>query len=183
MNKPVWFLDVDGVINGDKVAPRYFPDWSHEIVHATDYEGVEQGFPIHYSPTLIEFINETSKIVDIVWLTTWKDQANTRLAPALGINGPFPEGFTLAEVDTDSSHYGGWGGMVTAKAHSVTILSKSKFAGSPVIWTDDQANKMVRANVKASLGDTPNLLMAPAPSVGINVYDMGRIQKFLNQNL
>lgn len=183
MNKPVWFLDIDGVINGDAQKPRYFDEWKKVFVPATNKWGNTIDFPIHYAPALIDFINAMSEKVDIVWLTTWADQAITNFAPAVGITGTFPEGFGLAGIDVDSKQYSGWGGMMNAKSRSVTILGKGMFAGRPVIWTDDQAHKTLRKMVKSSLGEeTPSLLISPAASTGINPWDMERITTFVADN-
>lgn len=148
--------------------------------------GNEVTFPIHFSPDVIEFINRMSSHITIVWLTTWTNQANTRLAPALGIAHEFPEGFTLAGMNVDTEQYSGWGGMNEAKKMAVLTLADTMFAGRPLIWTDDQIFPPARHDVERALSErtppVPSLIIAPNHHIGLSAAHMRSIEDFLDNN-
>lgn len=77
-NKPIWLLDVDGVIN----------DWRFEQQEGWIRFPTEVGFDITYDPTLMErLINlHNEEIVEIKWLTTWCHEANKLLREPLGFS-------------------------------------------------------------------------------------------------
>ncbi|MFE2727008.1 HAD domain-containing protein [Kitasatospora sp. NPDC059327] len=74
MPKPLLFLDVDGVLN--PVCPR-----------------PEAGFDVHtllgYSVLLSArhgaWLRELAGAYELVWATTWEEDANTHIAPAIGL--------------------------------------------------------------------------------------------------
>lgn len=69
--KPLVLLDVDGVIN---VLRRDVPK-THEMM----------GYPIRipdHMPALIQHLVQTA---EVMWCTTWREEANEHMAPALGI--------------------------------------------------------------------------------------------------
>lgn len=77
------YIDVDGVINA--VCRRAHPEWEWGDISVVDVAG----FPIHYSPALVDELNRLADLPNVTmhWLTTWENDAATKLCPALGING------------------------------------------------------------------------------------------------
>lgn len=120
MSKPIWLLDVDGVIG-----PFGRPEWPDEPVDIRVW-----GMPFGYSPMLIQAINMLSAYVEVRWLTSWEHAAADHLAPALGLPG-FPvqerSGLQGKEWASDGLHWKAVEAMCAIDEHR------------PVIWTDDDA--------------------------------------------
>jgi hypothetical protein len=190
MNKPVWFLDIDGVINGWKKHPRIFDSWNHVPLVANVQktwdtpEPTEHTFDIYYSPLVIDFINTMSEKVDIVWLTSWEQQAATVFAPGVGITSTFPVGFELAGIEVPGGksflpykHKAGGRLM-----HGMPFSNDpGMFAGRPVIWTDDELDKTFRKQFVNSL-DSPALLIKTFASTGLTHTDLDRISTFVKDS-
>ncbi len=72
--KPLLFLDVDGVLN--PVCPH--PDAgfdSHTLL----------GYAVLLSGRHRDWLDELADTYDLVWATTWEDEANRHIAPCLGL--------------------------------------------------------------------------------------------------
>lgn len=80
--KPVWFLDIDGVINICR------PLRPHDVPEENWREKKINGFMIRWDTRVIEFINELhrSGAVEVCWLTTWADLANVVFAHDVGLD-------------------------------------------------------------------------------------------------
>lgn len=120
-------LDVDGVLNavvrnnGDpqrRRAPEHFDDFKFEEIC---------GFPICYSETVISWVKSLADDprVDLQWLTTWEENANTHLGPAVGL----PE---LPVAGHRSTIHRQWWKLAYAK-----FLAED---GLPFVWIDDDLN-------------------------------------------
>lgn len=117
--RPLWLLDVDGVLNFVHKDP------------ASQWPDVEQfmssnGYRISWSPTMLKRIRAVHDrgLAEVRWLTTWEDLANVYLAdtfglPALTVAGcrPFP----------DSPR--DWWKLPHAQTAYAT--------GARIVWTDD----------------------------------------------
>lgn len=81
--KPIWYLDVDGVINMLRFGSRV-DGVPKECLHRERVNG----FPILWDTRVVEFLNRVHRegLVEICWLTTWEEAATRHLAPALGID-------------------------------------------------------------------------------------------------
>lgn len=83
--KTTIYLDVDGVLNAvSKKGPAlHMTGWSQWETKPVN------GWPILYSPEMVNAINELAAHEDITfkWLTTWTDDAAEILSPAIGIDG------------------------------------------------------------------------------------------------
>ena len=117
-NKPIWLLDVDGVLNAFDDSGPVIGDWG-------DWETfTSNGFPIRYSPTMTAHIRGLHErgTVEVRWLTTWGRMANTHLKQ-LGL----PEFEVAAEAPFRERD--GWWKLPVAQA----LFDQ----GHAVIWTDD----------------------------------------------
>lgn len=121
MTTPVWFLDIDGVVNAAGL------DLPPHLVR-TDATTAGTTWPIHYSPDVIEFINMIHRagLAEVRWLTTWGQDARTSFAPAVGLD----EFFAYDMYDSD----GWWKAEIVAA--SVVVDERR-----PVIWTDDDLDE------------------------------------------
>ena len=118
-SRPLVLLDVDGVINDLGHLAGHSRPWETRVFEAN-------GFRIHipdYMPHLIQTIAE---ITEIHWCTTWRDRANSEIAPALGV-GPFP----VIDDGTDAM-YPDW-----KAAAAYDLVSKAIGDARSVIWIED----------------------------------------------
>ncbi|WP_329012610.1 HAD domain-containing protein [Streptomyces sp. NBC_00690] len=74
MSKPLLFLDVDGVLNPARPQPAGDFD-AHDLL----------GFRVLLSRRHRDWLLELAQVYEVCWATTWEDDANTHIAPALGL--------------------------------------------------------------------------------------------------
>ena len=177
--KPVWFLDVDGVVNvlkwktASNKLPAYKSMWDEWE------ETVILGYPILFSPELIHEINVLSTFVDIKWLTTWKYDAAKHFAPKVGLH----------EFDVADAH-----GSDNPNAHTFqsenwwklnAVMESLEKEGAPVIWSDDEINrKTTGALVKkhATLLNIPIKTFAPFSGQGLGKHHIENAYVFIEEN-
>lgn len=174
------FLDIDGVIN---IIPNLNKDKNNRPHLSTwpTWKTIEVlGYPITYSPDLIEHLNRLSEKVTIIWLTTWRDQAVSDFAPAVGLN-------TFDYIDPKGSEYP-WG---TAKGFVGDpdmrwwklngVLDHMDATNEPFIWLDDDLRSNTKKFVKRLAEDMniPNLMFIPFESKGIEPDHIERIHEFV----
>lgn len=177
MGKPVWFLDVDGVINAvskiENVHYSQFSTWEEKMVN---------GYKIRYSPEVVDFINRMSERVEVRWLTTWRDKAVDMLAPALGINV-----FPFDNAEGRWSPYGNFNGHNYLPENRWwklnVILKHIEDGGENFIWSDDDLYPHVRNYVRkiADKEGMESLFVTPEIKYGLNVQNLQRIENFVSQ--
>lgn len=120
MTRPVWLLDVDGVINalraGHPDEPTVAPVWnSHDQRHYT----------IRWSRTVVDRVRaiHDSGTVEIRWCTTWCGDTEA-LETVLGLP-------TFEPCWTDNRN--GWAGSAAKLAAARQVLADDR----RLIWTDD----------------------------------------------
>jgi len=159
MPRPVFLLDVDGVINAKR------PGWGAAPRRGFAYAKAYQ-WRMRWAPALIDRIRgiHTSGAADVVWCTTWCPWADQleRLfrLPVLGRAfahelAPGPEG---------------WADKRAAARDLVA-------AGAPLVWADDEA-----IPDPYLCGDYPPdraLLVRPDPRRGLQPTDMDAIDTWL----
>jgi len=126
VTKPIWYLDVDGVVNiARPIKPHDIPDEHWRDVLVTK-------LPIRYDQRVVDFINRVHRDgnAEIVWLTTWERKAIDDLAPVLELDEfrlpsrslrGFPEGAY------------GWWKWESVKHHT----DEDDHDHRDIIWTDD----------------------------------------------
>ena len=178
--KPVWFLDVDGVINVLPYNPTLKSQPYHKVWDNWAITNV-LNYTITYSPDLIDEINRLSEVVDIHWLTTWQSKAAINLAPALGLKN-----FSVADAD---------GSNRTSETFFVStverwwklnaVIEDLEIHSRPVIWTDDDINnKTVGAFIKTYSEDknVPLKTMSPFSFLGLEPHHIKNIGDFARNN-
>lgn len=82
VSTPLILLDIDGVLNRIGSKARATPVWPDETTRKCNK------FTIRYSPTVVNKINEWSRTgkAEILWLTTWNENARNKFAPFLGLD-------------------------------------------------------------------------------------------------
>lgn len=162
--KPVWLLDVDGVVNA--VASKGDPNvWPKENWKSTRCEALNGIWPILYSQDVVDFINKMSERVEIRWHTTWQENAVSSLAPKLGI--------VRLEVayapEFHDSRFAWW----KIPAAERVVFEEER----PLIWTDDdiafEKRKLEHIETKDSV------LISPRTSIGLIPKQLKLIEEFV----
>lgn len=173
--KPIWYLDVDGVINIVRpIKPHDIPE--------EDWREVRVNGPIRYDRRVVEFINRVHREgkVEIVWLTTWESDAAILLAPVLELDEfRIPE--TSLRLFPEGAY--GWWKWESIKHHVDTDDHDHR----AVIWTDDDLQYAMRMNpaiaewhdsrVKVGLR---TLGISPRTSRGLTMQHLETIEELLN---
>lgn len=164
MSRPVWLLDVDGVLNASR------PGWGGAPRNGTAYS-VGVGYPMRWAPRLMDRIYALHEAhrVEIRWCTTWCDAADQveRL-------------FGLPRFDRVWSHELTGDAAARAKLDAARdVLDRQR----RLIWTDDTAVPLdgpVRDELTRS-GHA--LLIAPSPRRGLQPEDLDAIEAFIQAGL
>ncbi|MFC1420974.1 HAD domain-containing protein [Streptacidiphilus cavernicola] len=118
-DKPLLFLDVDGVLN--PVCPRPAAEFTTHRIH---------GSAVLVSARHGGWLRELSAVYELVWASTWEAQANLCIAPLLGLPA-------LPFVPVGRHPAGDWAPIVR---HA---------AGRPFAWLDDLIPAAVQASCAA----------------------------------
>lgn len=176
MTTPLWFLDVDGVLNSDRNPP---PRLGGPYTHVDITTEPDHTFPIWYDPTLIDRLNTLTSTgqVTIWWLTTWGHHAVTHLAPTLGLTDTYPvaappPGVPVSDVPDMPGHRHHW--WKTAAAHAVL----EQHNPTRFIWTDDELRKHTKNLIRARWTQ-PSLLLTTPSTPGLTHTDLDTITDFL----
>lgn len=166
--RPIWLLDVDGVVNSLRPPPL-----SHGDYQKTKAWAANEMYSIRYSPRIVERINaiHRSGQVDIRWLTTWGMWAVASLGPEIGLDTfsfcPSPEGVPVAWV----LGLAGW---------KIDAAEKVLDEENPpaLIWTDDDLSRPVRERIQSHYSGR-TLVLAPHRASGLTMRDLDRVEEFL----
>lgn len=138
--EPLLLLDLDGVLN--PFAAAACPDGFLEHVC---FEGEP---PQRYCPAHAAWIRELAAVGDLWWATGWRDYANERFLPLLGVD-PLPV-VPLPDVPFEPE---------------LKVPAVEQMAGDrPVAWIDD--NHTPRGLAWAAARPAPTLLISVDPAVG-----------------
>ncbi|MEO3741859.1 HAD domain-containing protein [Plantactinospora sp. B5E13] len=161
---PLIFLDVDGTLipfGGGRTSPVNQTGWS------TPTE--EPGNPLlaRLDPALGPRLAALPG--QLVWATTWMDEANTELSPRLGLPA-------LPVVDWPDEPAGS--GPPVPGLHWKTAGLVDRTAGRTFVWVDDEITDLDRAWVAAH-HPGPALLYRVEPHLGLVESDVRRIADWL----
>ena len=147
------FLDVDGVLSPIGGPSSAWDDW--EAAH-------HRGYHLLLSRAMAERI--AALPVRIVWLTTWRELANTHICPWLGwkTHDVVDPGY-----DADAERW---------KAEAVRAHIESD--GGPFVWIDDMLDFMT-PQVAGVLANHRHLLIAPDSYVGLTRHHLDEVEAFL----
>jgi len=159
MTVPIWFLDIDGVVNAAGV------DLPEHLVR-TEATTAGTTWPIHYSPEVVEFINMIHRagLAEIRWLTTWGQDARSSFAPAVGLDD-FP-----AYDMYDSEDW--WKAEIVA----ASVVNEAR----PIIWTDDDIADDDVAYFRDFV-TVPSAVIPPVTEVGLTSSDLLAVLTFTQQ--
>ena len=147
--RPLLLLDVDGVLNplGVREAPGFT---AHRV----------GGMTVLLSPAHGRWLTALADRFDLVWATSWEQDADLLIADLVGI----PRGLPFITFTNQS----GW----TAKLPDV-----DRYVGDrAVAWVDDQLGPEIQA--WAAARTSPTLLVATDHRVGLTMDHIEQLQAF-----
>lgn len=145
-DKPLLFIDIDGVISLWGFDPNSRPDGAFHPV-----EGI-----VHFlSAAAARHLLRLFDVYEPVWCSGWEEKANEHLPGALGI-GP------LAHLSFDD---GGTGAGATTPGHWKLPAVEAHAGDRPLAWVDDAFNDACRT--WAAGRGAPTLLVETEPATGL----------------
>ncbi len=161
MNRPVWLLDVDGVLNATR------PGWSAAPRNGTAY-GAGHPYRLRWAPALITHIRalHNAESVTLRWCSTWCADADQveRL-------------FVLPRLER------AWTEPISHSAAPVAKLAAAHAVldqGHRLIWTDDDANPTSGPVYDELVATGRALLIAPLASRGLQPEHLDTIKAFIS---
>ncbi|GLP65520.1 hypothetical protein TUSST3_21400 [Streptomyces sp. TUS-ST3] len=177
MHRALLYLDVDGPLNPYAAQPERRPEGY--TTHRMKPEGWIAQHP-GLSPSAVKplrvWLNPghgrallaLTDRYDLVWATTWRQEANTFIAPVLGLP-PLPV------VDWPTTLVPGPDGTFWKTRHLVTHA-----AGRPFVWLDDELDHRDQEFV-ARHHDGRALLRRVDPRVGLRAPDFEAVAGFARE--
>ncbi|MFD5465723.1 HAD domain-containing protein [Kitasatospora sp. NPDC127059] len=175
MVRPLLLLDVDGPLNPDAAKPhRRPPGYGTHRLMTPRWRAAERrrlaawGLPHKEPKPLRVWLDPahgralTALPFDLVWATTWEEEANSFIGPVLGL----PELPVIAWSDPRPEP----GGGVFWKTPEIVAWAR----GRPFAWVDDNITAADRAFVRAH-HDGPALLHHVDPKTGLTTDDFTRL--------
>jgi hypothetical protein len=153
------FLDFDGVLNPE-VKPPSGPltDWCESVV---------DGVSVMWSPTVAGRVAALAARSEVLWLTTWGQDAQVHLAKLMQL----PR-FELAGTDKGDAPWRWW------KHDVVTAFWDND--PRPFVWIDDDLTLFDEASDwMGSLPPEQALAIAPNPEVGLTPNHLDTIDRFV----
>lgn len=155
-DKPVWLLDVDGVINVDIDA------WGDGLTVGSADAGHEGVFRMRWAPKLVRRIGELAQsgAVDVRWATTWCPYAD-QLEKLWGL----PE---LSRAWSNGLY--GYEVKDAKRSAAENVL----WTGRPLIWTDDTEAHKIPSGDRA-------LCIKPNATYGLTPAHLSEIEEFIDK--
>lgn len=184
------YLDVDGVLNalaphkkwGEDIFKNGRAEARHDFfgnavaLEEDSWGGLRDhpSFPMRWSEGLIDALNELD--VELVWLTTWRQDAPGSVAPLMGIKH---EGRVLHPLSGETTFPSiGW-------KFDALMKDLEENTVDAFIWADDEIYDLpgVAHYALAALNeDIPHVLVAPDSTFGITPEDVSKMQYLVSTN-
>ncbi|WP_327345172.1 hypothetical protein [Streptomyces europaeiscabiei] len=180
MDRPLLYLDVDGPLNPYAAKPERRPaGYTTHRMKPQGWLAQHPGSPAAYVKPLRVWLNpdhgrqllELDALFDLVWATTWVGEANTYIAPVLGL----PE---LPVVDWPRSPVAGLSGVAPEPGvFWKTPRLVEHAAGRPFAWVDDEIGTADQDFV-ATHHRNSALLHRVDPRLGLRETDFATLAAF-----
>jgi hypothetical protein len=175
--RPHLFLDVDGVLNAFELDPGSDVDAFDDFAaHEVEFEfegGRPRTFVVCLSPAMGARIAQLA--ADIQWATTWKDRADSAIAPLCGLPRGLP---VLSPLDEAEDWDLDW--KFLAVRRSVERDPR------PFVWIDDDLDFFrdgpMGAREWAAGLSLPNLLIAPESETGLLPDQLDAVEDFVRRH-
>lgn len=170
--RPVWLLDIDGVINALSRGPVQdsWPSeqWVQRVVDAEIPGSGRMVLPIFAAQPVLDFVTRVvaSGAAEVVWHSTWREAAATALAPALGI--------AAMPVSVAPE----WPQRPARVWWKVPAARRVVESGRRLVWTDDDIS-VVPDQVADLVEHAGTLLIAPDPQTGLTAEHLHAIAGFI----
>lgn len=163
LDKPVWLLDVDGVIFPESSKPGWGA--APRRVHIPISDG--RILTERYAYQLVRQIRDIIKsgVVEVVWATTWINDNDILKLERIFSFPPLGYAFPRCAV-------GGFREKTEAAEHVIR-------SGRKLIWTDDNVVPKWGYTYEKLTKDGRSLLISPDPKRGLQPEDMDAIRAFL----
>lgn len=173
-DRPVWLLDVDGVINV-VAAGDHSSSWPRQAWRRI---ASINGWPILVATPVLDFLRLVHELdaAEIQWNTTWQHDAPRCLAPALDLpDWPVAEERDFA-AEHDSYLLSEWSWWKLHAAQQVVLTEERR-----LVWTDDDIDHERRSNDALSelLMSERVCAISPSPYRGLTPQHLTRIAQFL----
>lgn len=160
--RPVWLLDVDGVLNARQ------PGWSAAPFHATVYSHHDRNeYRLRWAPALLDRVRQVHRTgaAEIRWCTTWcpeidvieREMRLPSFPSALPCNGPLPKGSKTWFMKLEAAR---------------AVLRE----GRRLIWTDDEIPSF--GPLHDDLERAGALTVCTSEKRGLQPADMDRIEAY-----
>ena len=161
--RPVLLIDVDGVLNPFAREGAVPAGWESHQVQATNPIRGTRTYTVVLTREHGAWLTELARDFDLAWATTWEDQANTVIAPLIGLPARLP----VAEV--------GWRMYNYDKVEGIVALVGDR----PAAWIDDEPGWAGNewAKERRARG-VPTLLLVPNQKVGLTRAHVEALQAF-----
>ena len=172
--RPLLYLDVDGPLNPYAAKPHRRPEgYTTHRMKPEGWLAQHPGLPpsrvkplrVWLNPSHGQALLKLTDRYDLVWATTWREEANSFIAPVLGLP-PLPF------VDWPTTLTPGPNGTFWKTRHLVNHAE-----GRPFVWLDDELDDRDRDFV-AAYHDGPALLHWVDPRVGLQDTDFEVVADF-----
>lgn len=164
--KPLWLLDVDGVLNAVTREP-VLSEWDDMTLTRASANG--RSWPIWYSPALIARINALVEMdrVEVRWLTTWTHDAAQHLSPVIGLDGAE---WGVVERRPPTSYR--WWKLEAAQR----VMDEEGVR--PLVWTDDDLRYERLAMHWLNAEVEHYMAISPKPHIGLTPRHLDAIEAY-----
>jgi hypothetical protein len=173
--KPVWLLDIDGVLNATH---RYFPThvWPRNDWRQFKAMGNSREWTLKVAQPVHDFIQQVhdSGLVEIRWHTTWQHAAQNVARELVLPEFPVHEAPEYNSTAWTYSVQGLWWKLPAAWR----VIAEEK---RPLIWTDDDISFLTNKEQLAALKAAGKvLLIEPSSTEGLVKKHLTKIQEFID---
>jgi hypothetical protein len=160
--KPIWLLDIDGVINACDYYPTSWPEYKEIEARCAGRD-----YTVRYAQQVVDFINtvHSEGLAEIRWLTTWGREANDSFREKLGL----PE-FELAGIRYEARGMETWWKAILANV----VATEDR----PILWTDDDYPYYGGSSITKHWTNE-HLVISPSIYEGLTPSHLKQIEEFL----
>jgi hypothetical protein len=164
--RPLLLLDVDGPLN--PYAAPWFRTREPSAGYTFHLLTLSRGrsYWVALNPTHGRWLRELAQLCDLVWATTWRDDANRLISPILGLPSDLP----VVPLTIPAAGF---------PAHGWKTDQVAEWVGSrPFAWLDDEITDATRERLAGTAGIGPHAARFVPPDVGLATADAAAVADF-----